>query len=337
MNSSAQPTPERLMQFAWGYAPVFIIDAALEVGLFACLAQGPRTPAQLAAETGASLRGLTALANALVGLQLLAREGDAFSLTPESAAYLVPSSPDYRGAFFRHHTAQLLPQWTQLGNVVRTGQPALRTDHGEHGANYFAGFVESLFPVNQPAAARLGEHLGLAQASAPVKVLDLGAGSGVWGITLAGQSAQVHITAVDWPEVLEVTRRVAARHGVAARLTTVPGDLYTVDFGGGFQLATLGHILHSDGPERVRSLLRKTFAALAPGGTIVIQEFMPDDDRRGPSMPLIFGVNMLVNTEAGGTYTFAELAAWLREAGFADPRRLDFPGSAPLALATRAT
>jgi hypothetical protein len=100
-------------------------------------------------------------------------------------------------------------------------------------------------------------------------------------------------------------------------------------------VATIGHILHSEGRERSHRLLRKTFGALAPGGTIVISEFMPNDDRTGPPMPLIFAVNMLLHTEAGDTFTFAEMAGWLREAGFANPRLLEAPAPSPLLLATR--
>jgi len=91
----------------------------------------------------------------------------------------------------------------------------------------------------------------------------------------------------------------------------------------------------SEGRDRSRRLLRKTFRALAPGGTLVISEFMPEDDRTGPPAPLIFAVNMLLHTEAGDTFTFAEMAEWLREAGFANPRLLKAPAPSPLVLATR--
>ena len=80
------------------------------------------------------------------------------------------------------------------------------------------------------------------------------------------------------------------------------------DFGNSHQVATLGHILHSEGIERSRALLRRTHAALAPGGTIAIAEFLVDADRRGPLNGLIFAVNMLVNTESGNTYSFDEIA-----------------------------
>jgi 2-polyprenyl-3-methyl-5-hydroxy-6-metoxy-1,4-benzoquinol methylase len=327
--------PDRLLQFAWGYAPLLIIHAALHHRVFDRLQPEPRSLAWLTAETGASARGLGAILDALVGLQLLAREGDSYALTPESAAFLVSSRPDYRGPFFDHHVNQLLPPWQQLADVVRTGRPVARTNEPREGGAYFARFVESLFPGTFPAAQALGEHLGIPRAAAPVSVLDVGAGSGVWGIALAKQSPHVRIRAVDWPAVLEVTRKVAARHGVADRLSTAAGDMFAVDFGRGHQVAVLGHILHSEGPDRCRRLLQKVHEALSPGGLVAIQEFVPDDDRTGPPQALIFAVNMLVNTEAGGTYTFAELSRWLGEAGFRDPRRLEVPGPAGLVLADR--
>jgi SAM-dependent methyltransferase len=334
--NAAEPlTPERLMQFAWGYAPILIIAAALRHGVFDLLDRGPRPLAQLVAETGTSVRGLTAILNALVGLKLLARVKGGYALTPESATFLVSSKPDYRGQFFQHHTEQLLPQWQHLAEVVRTGKPVARTNRELDGGEYFARFVESLFPGSYPAAHALGQHLGIPKATAPVSVLDIGAGSGVWGIALAKQSSYVRLRAVDWPPVLEVTRKVAARHGVADRLTTVAGDLFEADFGEGHQVAVLGHILHSEGPDRCRRLLQKTFAALAPGGTLAVQEFVPDQGRTGPPQPLIFAVNMLVNTEAGDTYTFEEMSAWLHEAGYRNPRLLDVPAPSALVLADK--
>jgi len=328
-------TPERIMQFAWGYAPPLIIEAALRHRLFDLLHEAPLTLEQLATITGAAPRGLRAILNALVGLQLLARDRGGYMLTPESDAFLVSSKPEYRGPFFRHHCDQLLPRWMKLADVVRTGKPVRPTNKQKQGAQYFAAFVEALFPTNFPAATALGKYLGLSRRKQPVSVLDIGAGSGVWGIALAMQSPSVSICAVDWPEVLAVTRKVAARCNVAGRLTTVPGDYHTVDFGQDHQIATLGSILHSEGPKGIAGLLRKTFNALAPGGVVAIMEFLPQDDRTGPPQALLFAVNMLVNTEAGDTYTFTEISAWLRETGFTHPRLLDVPGGNPVILADK--
>jgi hypothetical protein len=93
--------------------------------------------------------------------------------------------------------------------------------------------------------------------------------------------------------------------------------------------------LHSEGPGRSRQLIRKVFKALAPGGTIAIAEFVPNDERTGPPGPLIFAINMLVNTTVGDTFTFAEMSQWLREAGFKNPRQLNAGGPSPLILATK--
>src|SRR5690606_17882368 len=167
-------------------------------------------------------------------------------------------------------------------------------------------------------------------------VIDIAAGSGVWGITLGRQSPHVRITAVDWPGVLPITRSFAQRHGVADRLTTLEGDILEVDLPEShFQVATLGHILHSEGKVRSRKLLARMFEALAPGGTIAIAEFVVDDDRRGPAGSLIFAVNMLVNTQEGDAFTFAEISSWLAECGFVQPRQLEAPGPSPLILATK--
>jgi hypothetical protein len=143
------------------------------------------------------------------------------------------------------------------------------------------------------------------------------------------------VTAVDWPGVLEVTKRVAQRCGVADRFRFVGGDLQSADFGAGHAVALLGHILHSEGPARSRALLQRAYDALAPGGTIAIAEFLVDADRSGPPLGLMFAVNMLLHTDEGGTYSFDEIAAWLREAGFADVRTLDAPAPSPLILANR--
>ena len=327
-------TPDRLMQFAWGYAPTLAIEATVRHGIFDLLDKRPLTAAQVASKSGTSLRGVNAILDLLVSLQLLARKAGRFSLTPESATFLVSSKPSYYGMLFGHISEQLLPSWLQLTQIVRTGRPAVKVNR-KQGAVFFAKFVESLFPLSFPAASTLGKHLGIAKSSSPVSVLDIGAGSGVWGIAVALQSPHVRIHAVDWPMVLKVTQRVARKHGLASRLSTSPGDFFEADFGAGHRLATIGHILHSEGRERSRRLLKKTFDALAPGGTIAIQEFVPNDDRTGPPSALIFAINMLVNTEAGDTFTFAEMSQWLRQAGFKNPRLLDVPSVSPLVLADK--
>lgn len=323
------------MQMSWGYAPPLILEAAVKHRVFDLLDQSPKTVQQLAAQTGASVRGLAMICNALVGLQFLTRTGDRYRLTPESAAFLVSGKNPYYGGFLKHISRQLIPQWLDLEKIVRTGKPDKRVNAQKEGAKFFAEFVEAIFPLSYAAAKALGGHLKIPQAKAPVSVLDIAAGSGVWGIALAEQSQHVRVSAVDWPDVLKITRKVAARHGVAGRLTKIPGDLLKADFGKNHHVATLGHILHSEGAERSRKLLKKVFHALAPGGTIAVMEFLVNDQRTAPPVSLLFAVNMLINTETGDTFSFKEISGWLREAGFVKPRLLDVPAVSSLVLATK--
>jgi SAM-dependent methyltransferase len=329
-------SPDSIMQYAFGYAPPLILEAAVRTGVFDALDPGPKNLAELASATGASERGLRAILNALVGMELLTRDDlGRYALTPESAEFLVSSKPRFHGGLFRHISTQLVPDWLHLTEAVRTGKPPIAVNREGQGAPFFQEFVEALFPMNYRAAQELADPLKVAEATGPVSVLDLAAGSGVWGIALAEKSPHVRVTAVDWPAVLSVTRRVAERRGVGDRFRFVEGDLQVADFGTGHHVATLGHILHSEGVERSRSLLKKTFAALRPGGTAAIAEFLVDEDRRGPVRGLVFGVNMLVHTEAGDTFTFSEIKGWLEEAGFTEVRRLEVSAGSPLILADR--
>jgi len=333
-------TPKRIMEMAWGFAPPLILEAATRLKVFDVLDDGPKTIQETADATKASVRGLTALMDALVGLNLLARRGPRYGLTPESSAFLVSTKPAFQGGFFRHIGRQLIARWIGLTDAVQTGNPIVSVNQQNGGAEFFRDFVEDLFPMNYPAARALAADLegplSALAAGGPVNVLDIAAGSGLWGIALAERLPAARVTAVDWPVVAPVARKVAARHQVADRYRVIEGDLLEADFGGGYHVATLGHILHSEGDARSRQLIQKVFEALAPGGTIAIAEFVADEGRQGPPMPLIFSVNMLVATDRGRTFTFGEMTQWLRETGFQKARLLNAPAVSPLLLAEKA-
>lgn len=329
-------TPERIMQFAWGYVPTLMLEAAVRHRVFDVLDSGPKTIKETAAVTGASERGLRAVMNALVGLGFLAKtDGGRYALTPESTAFLVSTKPSFMGGLLRHTSEQLIPKWLNLNEIVATGKPAAAVNQEGPGAEFFQQFVADIFPMSYGAAQALAKHLALGDDGAPVHVLDLAAGSGVWGIAVAQSSKRVTVTAVDWAGVLPATKKMVGRFGLSDRFSFVAGDLDAADFGKGHNVATLGHILHSEGEARSRKLLTKTFDALAPGGTIAIQEFLVNQDRTGPVVSLLFAGNMLVNTDEGDTYSFEEISGWLKEAGFTNPRLIDAPGPSPLILATK--
>jgi ubiquinone/menaquinone biosynthesis C-methylase UbiE len=329
-------TPERIMQFAWGYVPPLVLEAAIRHRVFDVLDGGPKTIREVHEATGASVRGLTAIMNALVGLQFLAKDQQGrYSLTPESAAFLVSTKPAFQGGLIRHCSEQLIPKWLRLNDIVATGKPVQAVNEETLGSDFFQKLVTDIFPMSYPAAQTLAQHLNFNGHSRPVRVLDLAAGSGVWGIALAQASDQIRVTALDWPDVIPVTRQTVARFGLTDRFSFVEGDLLQTDFGGNYAVATLGHILHSEGEARSRALLAKTCQALDSGGTIAIAEFLVNPDRTGPVNGLLFAVNMLVNTDQGDTYSFEEIRNWLGEAGFVNARTLESPGPSPLILATK--
>jgi ubiquinone/menaquinone biosynthesis C-methylase UbiE len=328
-----QISPERLMRFTFGFAPPLMIEAALRYGIFDILDNGARTLDSLCTETGTSPRGLRMVLNALVGLDVLSKDEDGrYGLTEESATFLVTGKPTYHGAFFLLTKEPMLSSWGLLHEVVRTGRPRHHINREQEGTSFFLRFVEDIFPIHYPAAQALAKALDVSLASVPVSVLDLAAGSGVWSIALAQQSPRIWVTAVDWPGIIPITKKVTARCGVGDRYTFVAGDLQTADFGQGHMFATLGHILHSEGEQRSRRLLRKTFEALRPGGTIAIAEILVDTERKAAVPALIFAINMLVNSDAGDTFSFDEIRGWLEDAGFGRVRTVDAPGLAPLLI-----
>jgi ubiquinone/menaquinone biosynthesis C-methylase UbiE len=331
--AAPQISPERLMQFTFGFAPPLMIEVAIRYGVFDTLDKGAKTLDVLCAETNTSLRGLRTVLNALVGLDVLSKDAAGrYALTEESATFLVTGKPTYHGAFFLLTSEPMLSSWGKLHEVIRSGRPTHHINREQDGVAFFLRFVEDIFPIHYASAQTLARALAVLQVTAPMSVLDLAAGSGVWSVALAQQSPQIRVTAVDWPGVIAITQKVTARHRLADRYTFVAGDLHDVDFGQGHAIATLGHILHSEGEERSRRLLKKTFEALAPGGTIAIAEILVDAERRAAVPALIFAVNMLVNSDHGDTFSFEEIRGWLQDAGFEQVRTVEAPGLAPLLI-----
>jgi ubiquinone/menaquinone biosynthesis C-methylase UbiE len=338
MSASSNPAvrPDRIMEMVWGYAPPIILATAIQAKVFDLLDAAPKTAEELAQASGNSVRGLRILMNALVGFQFLAKNSDGrYFLTPESAAFLVSSKPGYLGKFVEFSGLKMIQTWLPLPEVVKTGKPSTAVNQQTTGDSFFQELVEPIFAMSYPATQVAGQALGLANAKAPIKLLDLGTGSGVWGIGLAQQSPQVTVTAQDSPSVLDVTRRMAARFNLTDRFQFLPGDFHTMDFGSGYNLVTLGHILHMLSVDQCRQLLKKAAAALTPKGAIVISEFLVNQDRSGPVMPLIFAVNMLAHTENGDTYSFEQISDWLKEAGLVNPRKIDGVGPVGLVLADK--
>jgi hypothetical protein len=329
-------TPERLQQFGFAYAPPLIISAAVNNKIFDTLESGAKTVDQVKKETGASARGLRSIMDALVGLELLKKDRQArYSLTSESEAFLISEKPGTLAGFFGSVLPAIVSRWLRLTEIVSNGRPAFAVNQETEGTEFFSQLVETIIPMSYAGAQKLAEYLKIGKAKDETRAIDLAAGSGIWGIAVAQKSPRVRVTAVDWAGMIPTTKRITEKFGVRDRFDFIEGDLLEANFGSGYDVATLGHILHSEGEQRSRQLLKKTFHALKSGGTIAIAEWLVNDDRTKPLPSLMFSVQMLVNTEKGDTFSFNEIKNWLEDAGFKNVRRLEAPGPSPLILATK--
>lgn len=338
--SSTATTPDRLMQLAWGFGAPHILNSALDLEVFGHVAKGAQTVDALVQATGASARGVSMLVDGLAAFGLILRDGPReeakYRNAPDAELFLVPGKPSYLGGFIQFHADFIAKHWFSLTECVKSGRPAMTVDQPEDGVDVWHKLVDSLFNVGFPGAQNLAQEILKSQKQRPLRVLDVACGSGVWGIAQCLAEPTTKATFFDLKETLEHTRKFVAAHKVGARADYLPGDLRETDPPAGqFDVAILGHICHSEGAEHTQKLLAKMARALKPGGTLAIAEFVPDDDRLGPPLGLIFSLNMLVMTNEGATFTFAEYRRWLEAAGFKNARQLPGPTVSPLILATR--
>jgi ubiquinone/menaquinone biosynthesis C-methylase UbiE len=326
--------PEQLLQMGMSYNAARTLTAGLQLGVFSHLAAGHATAAEVARSAAASERGMRMLLDALTALGLLTKGGGRYRLTPAAERYLVRENPDYLGAFLEDDS--LWHSWGHLTEAVRTGRPPRAVERQTEAERFFPLLVRSLHVMNREPARRAAQALGAGTARRGLRVLDVACGSGVWGIAVAEADPEAHVTFQDFPGVLEHTRGYARRHGVEPRSDFLPGDLKKVDFGEGrFDVALLGNIAHSEGERSSRDLFRRLHRALRPQGRLVVIDLLPNEQRTGPPQPVLFALNMLVNTEAGDTYTLAEYTAWLTEAGFSRVETADIGSHSPLVVGVR--
>jgi ubiquinone/menaquinone biosynthesis C-methylase UbiE len=302
--------------------------------LFTVLDDGPVALEDLARETGSSTRGVRILLDALVGMKYLERPNGRYALTPVAQSYLSKKSPCYLGGLVLH-SRQLQANWARLTGVVRTGRTPHPVEAEVDNGEFYAQFVGALYSLHSPAAAFAARELWPSSHEAGRRVLDVGGGSAVWSLAFALRDPHARVTLADWPLVIErVTKKQVAREKVEDQYQYLPGNFRRCEFGAAqFDVGILGHICHSEGAQRTQQLMARIYRALKPGGAIMIAEMIPDDERRTALLPLLFAVNMLVNTEEGNTFTFAEYRQWLETAGFHAVQMLDAPAPSPLIVA----
>jgi 2-polyprenyl-3-methyl-5-hydroxy-6-metoxy-1,4-benzoquinol methylase len=235
------------------------------------------------------------------------------------------------------HGIHLWERWGTLTECVRQGTAVEFRGAEDSGARYFPTLVRALFPRNYPIACEGYDRSGIGRESKGLRVLDVAGGSAPWSIPLAERNPRTRVTLIDFPDPIEIAREFSRKHHVSDQVQFIEGNLWDVDWGTDrFDLVIFGHICHSEGEKGTREMIRRAFRALRPGGRLLIAEMVADDTRSAPgSWPLMFAVNMLVNTEAGDTFTFSEYRRWCEAGGFTAFKTVPVSDHSPLLVATK--
>jgi 2-polyprenyl-3-methyl-5-hydroxy-6-metoxy-1,4-benzoquinol methylase len=327
------PSPVLFFDTINAYQRTEALRAAIELDLFTRIAAGERTAEQLAAACQASPRGIRILANYLTTLGFLRKGDEQYELTGDADVFLNRNSPAYLGGTLEFLlTPQLKESFQQLTATVRRGATAT-SDEGtvSHDNPIWVAFARAMAPMMQLPARMLVDLVG-GDRERPIRVLDVAAGHGIFGVSIAERYPHAHITALDWHNVLAVASENAKRAGVAERHVLRPGSAFEVDWGGPYDLVLLTNFFHHFDLATCRDLASRAYAALAPGGRAITLEFIPDEDRLNPPSTASFALTMLATTAHGDAYTFAEYQQIFQKAGFLRSELFALPPTAQQAV-----
>jgi 2-polyprenyl-3-methyl-5-hydroxy-6-metoxy-1,4-benzoquinol methylase len=320
-----QPSPALLFDTINAYQRTQAIKTGIELGVFTAVAEGKTSAGEIAKACDASERGMRILCDYLVIIGFLTKQNKSYGLTPDTAMFLDRRSPAYMGTvtefMLSPHVAE---NFDRLTEAVKKGGTAGETAPLEPEHPMWVRFARAMAPMMAMPSQQLPPLVDPG-ASQKLKILDIAAGHGLYGLAFAKRNPQAEITAVDWPNVLEVAQENAQAAGVANRYQTKPGSAFDVDYGTGYDIVLLTNFLHHFDVPTCETLLRKVHASLADGGRTVTLEFVPNDDRVTPPQAASFSMMMLGVTPSGDAYTFAELDQMFRNAGFARSELHDLP------------
>jgi ubiquinone/menaquinone biosynthesis C-methylase UbiE len=310
-----QPTPDRFFNVINALQQTEAMKAAIELEVFTAIAEGNTTAATIAKRCEAAERGVRILCDFLTIHGFLTKDGVDYALAPDSALFLNRHSPAYVGGAIEFLlTPRLREGYARLTDAVRLGGTALGEGTVEAENPDWVKFARTMMPLmHMPAETMAAELLKGGEVH---KVLDIAAGHGIFGISVAKQNPAAHIYAADWKNVLEVAQKNAEAMGVSDRYHQLPGSAFEIDFGSGYDLVLITNFLHHFDVPTCTSFMRKVHTALKPGGRAAIAELVPNPDRVSPPTAAAFSMIMLATTPKGDAYTFAELESISKGGGF---------------------
>jgi SAM-dependent methyltransferase len=306
-------SPEQL-SFLWeARAASALLAASVELGVLDRLEHGPVDAAALARDCGIREETAPALLSALASLGLA---------NPARGGAFVGATDDLKWFL------ELLVRWDSFADGLRH-RPEIPAEAPPGADEAFYRTVGPLAVLCRPAVGTAIEQLG----GAGPRVLDLGAGAAPWSLALAAADPNVSVTAVELPAVVPVTRDAVAEAGRQAQFDVVEEDMFKVTFDdGSFDVVILGNVCHLFDEATNRRLFDRAARWLAPGGTVAVIDFLPNERRDGPRDVVLYAVELVRRTPAGQLYPFSSYAGWLREAGFERIERTELTHYPPITL-----
>ena len=311
-------SPRAVLEMATAFQRSRVLLTAHELNLFTLLGETWKSSAEVAKALGTDARATDRLMNALCSMGLLEKRDGRFSNTLPASRFLVSGKPEFMAGLM--HTVHLWVTWSTLTDAVRQGGSVVSGAIGDRGEEWLRAFIAAM---HWRGCQHARDVVGLLDLTGVSQVLDVGGGSGVYAMAFARAKPGITAVVFDLPSVVPMTQEHIAREGLSDRVKTISGDYEADELGRGFDLGFLSAIIHSNSARGNRGLLRKCTDALKPGGQLVVQDFIVDEDRTGPPFAVLFALNMLVGTESGDTYTESEVREWMREAGLSGIGRKD--------------
>jgi (2Fe-2S) ferredoxin/SAM-dependent methyltransferase len=322
--------PDDLQQSINGFRESRVLLTAIELDAFSAVGAGADATTA-ATKLGADPRATESLLNALVALGLMSKRDGTFHNMPVSTRYFVAGAEDDSRAALMH-TVHLWTRWSTLTDCVREGTSVTTKRPPTRDDDWTTAFIAAMHKNARVRAPMVVRAVGLGGVR---RVLDLGGGSGAYAIAFAQAKGDLTAEVLDLAAVVPIAQRHIDEAELTGRVMTRVGDLTDDTYGTGYDLVFLSAICHMNSPDENRAMFAKAFAALAPSGRIVIQDFVLNADKTGPKTGALFALNMLVGTRAGSAYSEDEYVGWLGETGFGEPHRVGLPGPTDLVIARR--
>ncbi|WP_418593688.1 methyltransferase [Ponticoccus sp. (in: a-proteobacteria)] len=314
---AALETAEQVSDIAFGFMGSKALFAALEVGVFTELSRQPSTAAQLAERTAVDADRAETLLTALAGLGLVVGEAGTYSNAPAAEAFLVKGAKHDFGDYLRLQVGrQMYGLLDQIDHALTDRLPEDAT--GSY-AEWFSDPEQARLYSRSQHAGSLGparQVLRRVDLSGAHRLLDLGGGTGAFAITLCAANQGLTATIVDFPNVAALGRDYLAEAGLSDRITYVEGNALDCDWPGDQDVVLMSYLFSGVPGEAHAGLLRQAYDSLAPGGRLLLHDFVVRADRSGPKLAALWQLQHTAFTPRARSLDAGWLAEALTAAGF---------------------